>query len=600
MKNKTWMLQYYRERTYAPLPLEDFEQQAAQAAALGAELIFLSDIPKRREEWTCQEGDPYPNWGMMQTSLFKLAVPQALKPWLDEDYADANRALLAERSRIARRHGLKAGLVLIDPFYLPEEAYLAHPNWRGPRCDHPRRSRKAYFSPCVDEPEVLELYREAITKLCSEVELAYIQIVTNDSGAGLCWSHGLYSGENGPAACRDVPLPQRLLGFLNVFTRAAADCGQQITVDLTSDIIGFKKPDPALALCYGSLQPGQLLSGRDHTGRRPGFQYIFMPYEHVRPLRGIAFPLSFSRILWEQENGDAQWLKLILPESPNREYESVLQAWRKAGGAQYTDLLAVQQRAAALAGGAENASLLLEVWTEMEAAMEQLSALQLDNFVMMPLVSQRLINRPLVPFPAELTGEESDYYSPYLFQATTQEQADDYMNIQGMQFLSGFSAARITGLCCAQALRRLEKAIRLLDGMVPNDLWSRGSIALQQDRLRVLCCLIATLSHAAHYQAILDHTSPDDAPALRTVWPIPGDERIQRMNEIAREEIDNTYRLAALLRGRTEQFFVVTEPEAGEDIFLLSRELPDQLEQKARTMLRHLRDAERRYETPNR
>ena len=600
MQNKKWMLQYFHEKTYTPQPFCEFEAEAKRAAALGAEYVFISDVPKRREEWTSKDGDPYPNWGMLQTSLLKLVVPKALEPWMDAEYARKNRELLKERTEIAKRYGLKAGLVLIDPFYLPEEAYLAHPTWRGPRCDHPRRSTHMYFSPCVDEPEVRQLYREAMEVLYRDVDISYIQIVTNDSGAGLCWSHGLYSGENGPAACQNVPLPQRLLGFLDVFTETARECGKEIMIDLTSDIIGFKKPDPALAMCYGSLKAGQLISGRNRDGARPVFQYIFMRYEHVRPLRDLAFPLAFARILWEQENGQAQWLKLILPECGHHEYEAVLEAWKSVGGPQYTDLLAVEQEAAKLVGGRDNGSVLLQIWTEMDNAIEKLSSLQLDNFVMMPLVSQRLINRPLVPYPELLTEEERSYYRPYLFQAMTEEQAQDYMNIQGMEFLSGFSAARITRLCCGEAKKYLNNAISLLSRMKNTEEWHEADSALMADRLKVMCCLIDTLAHGAEYQQILDATRPEESAELKTVWPITGDDRYYRLNELARAEIDNTYQLAALLRGRTEQFFVVTEPEAGEDIFLLSRDLPQQLEMKARIMLAHMRDSEKRYESPNR
>ncbi|MBR2949359.1 MAG: hypothetical protein IKC46_05805 [Lachnospiraceae bacterium] len=600
MKNKTWMFQYFHERTYLEQSLEEFEKEAQRAAALGAEYVFISDVPKRREEWECQGNDPYPNWGMLQTSLFKLAVPDALKPWLDTEYAELNRELLKERARIAKQYGLKAALVLIDPFYLPEEVYLEHPNWRGPRCDHPRRSTHMYFAPCVDDPEVLMLYREAMDILYRDVDISYIQIITNDSGTGLCWSHGLYVGENGPSACRDIPLSKRLLGFLDVFTQAAADHGKEMVIDLTSDILGFKKPDPAMDQCYSSLHDGQLLSGRNKEGKRPVFQYNFTRYEHARPLKNIPFPLAFSKILWEQEQGEAQWLKLLLPECTHHEYEAVLEAWLEIGGPTYRDLQNVQAKAAEKVAGCSNADKMLQVWTEIDVAFEKLTCLQLDNFVMMPLVSQRLINRPLVPYPELLTEEEKQYYRPYLFQAMTEQQAQDYVNIQGMEFLSGFSASRITRLCCQDAKKNLKRAMQLLDHMSENEVWKIADSKMLKDRLKVMCCLIDTLSHAAEYQYILDSTKAEEAAELKTVWPITGDDRYYRMNEIARDEIDNAYQLAALLRGRTERFFVVTEPEVGEDIFLLSQNLPRQLEKKAQIMLAHMRDTEKRYESPNR
>ena len=106
-------------------------------------------------------------------------------------------------------------------------------------------------------------------------------------------------------------------------------------------------------------------------------------------------------------------------------------------------------------------------------------------------------------------------------------------------------------------------AISLLSRMKNTEEWHEADSALMADRLKVMCCLIDTLAHGAEYQQILDATRPEESAELKTVWPITGDDRYYRLNELARAEIDNTYQLAALLRGRTEQFFVVTEPEIG-------------------------------------
>ena len=42
-----------------------------------------------------------------------------------------------------------------------------------------------YFSPCIDEPKVLALYAEAMDRLCREIDIGYLQLITNDSGAGV-------------------------------------------------------------------------------------------------------------------------------------------------------------------------------------------------------------------------------------------------------------------------------------------------------------------------------------------------------------------------------------------------------------------------------
>lgn len=108
-----------------------------------------------------------------------------------------------------------------------------------------------------------------------------------------------------------------------------------------------------------------------------------------------------------------------------------------------------------------------------------------------------------------------------------------------------------------------------------------------------------TLSNAACYQNILDHTLPEERPAYGTEWPAEGDARITELNAIARREIDNTCELIRLLGSDPGAVFPLAADDAKEDIFLLSSRLPRQLEQKVRTMLAHMRDADRIYESKN-
>ena len=183
---KKYMLHFFHERNYEPQSLQAFEREAVQAAQAGATHMYVMDVPKRFEDWSAHPGDPYPNWGMLQTCLFKLVVPRALEPYLDADYARRNLELVRRRSEIVKKYGMQAAVVVIDPFYLPEQAYLDHPAWRGPRCDHPRRSRDMYFSPCIDNEEVRGLYYEAMQRLCAEVDLGCFGVMVEGRGGGGC------------------------------------------------------------------------------------------------------------------------------------------------------------------------------------------------------------------------------------------------------------------------------------------------------------------------------------------------------------------------------------------------------------------------------
>ena len=277
---KKYMLHFFHERNYETQSLQAFEREAVQAAQAGATHMYVMDVPKRFEEWSAHPGDSYPNWGMLQTCLFKLVVPRALEPYLDADYARRNLELVRRRSEIVKKYGMQAAVVVIDPFYLPEQAYLDHPAWRGPRCDHPRRSRDMYFSPCIDNEEVRGLYYEAMQRLCAEVDIGFFQIITNDSGAGVCWSTGLYNGPNGPEACRKVSMADRIVGFLQVLYDAARSQGRETLIDITIEIFGYKAPEASMDAAWTSLKPGQLVTGRDMHGKKPVY-HMPVSYTHL-------------------------------------------------------------------------------------------------------------------------------------------------------------------------------------------------------------------------------------------------------------------------------------------------------------------------------
>ncbi len=166
--------------------LAAFRAFAVRAAALGATHILISDLPKSRWQWDLDRSDPYPNWGMMQASLFKVIVPPELAAWLPADYARRNLEIVRARGAILRELGLKAVFLGIEPAWVPEAVFTAHPDWRGPRCDQPVRSRHAYYALCVDQPAVLAMYRRAVAALCQAAPIDTFDLITNDSGGGFC------------------------------------------------------------------------------------------------------------------------------------------------------------------------------------------------------------------------------------------------------------------------------------------------------------------------------------------------------------------------------------------------------------------------------
>jgi len=144
---------------------------------------------------------------MLMATIFKVAVPPELQAFLPADYARRNLEIIRQRGAVLRELGLKAAFSGKEPAYLPEAVFRAHPDWRGPRCEHPRRSRHAYYSLCIDRPEVLAMYRKAVAEICRVAPVELFTFLTNDSGSGICWSVSLYPGRMGLPGVASVPTP---------------------------------------------------------------------------------------------------------------------------------------------------------------------------------------------------------------------------------------------------------------------------------------------------------------------------------------------------------------------------------------------------------
>ena len=88
--------------------LKKFDAYAARAAKAGATHITVTEVEKSRWIWERDMNDPYPNWGMINAALFKIIIPEELKGYLPQEYADRNFELIKKRCAILKKYGLKA------------------------------------------------------------------------------------------------------------------------------------------------------------------------------------------------------------------------------------------------------------------------------------------------------------------------------------------------------------------------------------------------------------------------------------------------------------------------------------------------------------
>ena len=575
---------------------EEFRAAAEAAAKLGVTHVYVSELPKSRWQWDMDRNDPYPNWGMMHSAIFKVVPTPELAQWVPQDYVEKNWQLLLERCAILKELGLKAAFKGCEPGWLPEEVYLAHPDWRGARCDHPRRSRRPYFSPCIDNPEVLAMYRKAVHKLCQATQIEVFTFLSNDSGGGICWSQGLYPGVNGPHDCRSIPFAQRIVNFMDVLQQGARDAGLFAQVSIGGSIPNFE-----VAAAVPNLKPGQSLCGLDATGSS-AVMHIGSQDEWyancMHPVLGIPPVMRFTRNavaafcnpeaersinIFSAENASMLRLAAHLEKCQPRTYYQSLQCLHD---------FAVSE------GGEDHADALMEVWQLIDAYHAGVKAIDEGGpLLLLGALNQRWLIRPLVPQPLELEEDVRNEYRPFQFQANSEREAADLMDLQGARLVSGHSAAFITKNMLQNGRNALQKAHAILEAITPDfPAHSREEYRFISHQLLVLDSVARTAQNCIAYQEVLDRSDFSVPPVETPIWHVPSDQRLLILQEVARDEIDNVHTLMALLEKYPLARQLAVAPSAEEeDVFLLSPRIPEQLEKKRRVMLRELQTLYRLY-----
>lgn len=577
--------------------LEDFRQVAAQAKELGATHMMVGDLPRSRWMWEQDLTDPYPNWSMGHAQLFKLVCPPQLSAYLPQEHIRQCFELVKARCEILREYGLRPALFSNEPFWLPEKAYRDHPKWRGARCDHPRRSRKPYYSPNIDNPEVLSMYRYAMRELVRETGIEFFRFMSNDSGGGISFSSGTYCGPNGPSSSRAVTMADRICGFMDALSEGAREGGVEAIIHFNSDI-PFKAVEESIGAVWPRLKENQIVNGRDKDGRHPisSISDLGAPRE---PVKKLPRTVQFARFLLEAEKQSRPIVLFDVPRSDFEEAFLCMKLARERKLEDITDAYALLKECAVAVAGRAGASRLADAWEAMDEGFSHLSHTGLD-LIMYGCQHQRWINRPFLLFPEELSPEEKRYYRAFQFQAMGETEADDLMNLQGIEGARGFTSAFLINETMQKAIGSMKKAVSLLesiqaDGKTQPDPDKLNLLIL---RIRAEICFFENVRNAVRFQELKDRTDRETPPVLSLRWPTRNDSRIEEFQNITRDEIENTYELMEILDGHLEDILRCVSPEE-EDIFVYSTEFIKQLKWKAETMLDHMDDGKRVYETHN-
>lgn len=584
--------------------LARFERNAAIAKELGATHMDISGhLPPAT--WQMEPpGDPYPAWYIHQIDFLKIYPPTQLQPYVDLDHADQVAGVLKERCKILRKHGLKAYWSANIPQVLPEAFFTDHPDLRGPRVDQPNRSRIARFAPCMDQEASLRLYSEALQsflKACPEVEI--MSFLTTDSGSGFCWVPGLYPGANGPALCRDRSMADRVAGFLIHLQSSARELGHDLAVNIhqISPRQWMRPSFPEPMEIVRKLPSGLALNGLEGPGGGP-----FMSSSGASdwgasfyPLVGLALPEVITNSQQDSPRHLVRFGDLYAQEMNLEMYRETKSITGKVSVPQRYKLL---RQFAVKEVGEELADEVLEMWMDLSNVHIRLDALNFGSITRMGHLLARWINRPMVPFPEELTVEERDYYRPFLFQAKGEEQADNLIDIQAMRMYEGWGAKMLVQRVIERTIPDVAKAARtaLKASEHLQEESKKKEWRVLSQRLEALECLLSSADHMVAYQAYLDRAKSSDL--LPEANPPLGTESTWERRDImqlARDEIDNTVRLRRLILECEAPILDMAATAEDESIMKLGPDLPNQLKRKVDIMNAHWRDYDRLYAAPN-
>jgi hypothetical protein len=564
--------------------LADFERESTQAKARGlARVSITTGLPPSLWQFGPADDpnpDPYPGWFVNNHSLLKILPPKELQPFVDLDYARRVQQILAARGKVLQKLGLKGHWNSDEPQALPEAFFAAYPKLRGARVDQPNRARKAWFAPCVDQPETLRLYREALKQLwtlCPVIES--FSFLTSDSGSGFCWVPGLYPGINGHSDCKDRPMEERVAGFMKNFQEAANEF--HFTVSVSINPIAPRQwmtPSfsPEVVSAIVKLLPsGMAVSGREGPDGRP---FAGERRTGYTALGGPFYPVIGLPAIGGGRGGGER------------------------GAANAIERATAQRAAAVQQVGEEWADAFVAMQSALNDAQTRLSALDFGSMLRFGHVLTRWISRPMVPFPEELAPADTAYYRKYLFQARTDAQAENLVDIQGMLMYRGWGAKmlfqRVIETTIPDVRSALAQARRIAGGA--------KDAAIQHDwqnharRLEAVICLLRSADNMVSYQAHLDRVRALDLkPEYDPPLGVTSDWARTDMMELVRKETDNTVRLMELIRESDAPILDTAATPEEEYVMRLGPDLLAQLKRKIDLMNAHWTDYDRIFSVPN-
>lgn len=586
---------------------EQYDEIMAFGASCGATHVSVT-IPYEYTWFLPDNTDPYACW-CNNFSVFRVFPPKPLQPWIPVAEAERLQGLLRAQLDIAGKHGItKAVTGGAEPLWLPEAVYQAHPTWRGAQVELGRIAARPYFAPAIDEPEVLQLYHDAMFELASKFpEFDSFDWLANDSGSGISWATNLYPGMNGPIRHRRNDGGARVVNWLKAMQDGAAKAGSEIRIH--SWFHGMTPEFHASAVA--KLRSGLFVRWTGVAGESlngPGAGFPGGVWSTFYPVLGMGSGQGFIaglQSIYNNPKGDGERCGLSLDIHTLPLARVLADSFFENPGTGMVHCLETTLLAAKrITGSDAGAETLASVWQSLGNVEAILQKVQQKGFgLIMPFcgVSMRWFTRPLVPEPERLTDAEKAHYRKHLLTKDTEAELANYCRILGKPVFHGEGAmwmARWSLNDVANRLAGLHERVQYLADAAP-DKNGKDILTLFAARLGAASCLALTARNVIMYQYALDTArQPQFGPnPMDYDDNITYDQRALVMRKIAREEADNVIELIRIIESVKSLGWVLdhaTKPEE-ESVFLLGPNLVGDLRRKYDIMMAHWHDYERLY-----
>jgi hypothetical protein len=568
-------------------------EQASRLKQYGrVEMVVSALSAKARYEFP-PGGNAWHEYASNNPALHKFFPHEKIAPFIPADYVAANLRGLDARLEILRELGLGACFWAGEPAFLPEAFFATYPHLRGPRVDHPRRSRHEEFAPCVDHEENIEMFSSMMAELAARVpELGTFMFKTNDAGSGICWADWLYSGPNGPAACRRRTTGQRVASFMRALRDGAKRAGSDVQIRMVPQFRPGETTEIALLLPEGCHA-----GGRDDNTVHVDCSMLNACY----PVKGVLDPLDVIRASSRIDLTTAPTVVLSGRVYYNRDIDRT-EVWRRdidiierSIRQPVEGLLPTLTRLAEHCAdwvGDERAEPMMEALDELADLLDfQFAALSPLSTIYFG-VSLRHVTRPLVVAPEYLSQEEEDYWLPHVFNIWVDQARADYTDFHGGV------PRQVTLDAVGGFLRRLARTIDSIDRIAHeggDEFFVKMALAL-----RIHVSIIRSVANFFAMQQIRDRNaeklSQPRRPSKLGDWS--GDNDLQAANTLMRDELDNAGELVRLLEDGGMEMIAHATREEDEDTFLLGGDLVAQVKRKMEIMRRHWIDAENHLASP--